>query len=281
MQLSKKQWFGVITFIILLIAAYLVTKEPWKASSGTLNSALRKSPPADIRIEWKDLATGYPLTPNTDTICSYTGFDLGYNEQYEQASWVVYVLTGAEVESGKTDRSDDFRADTSIRSGSASLNDYRGSGYDRGHLAPAGDMKWDAMAMSESFLMSNMSPQSPSFNRGIWRKMEMQVRDWAVEKDSIYVISGPVLQGIDSLIGPNEVGVPDFYFKVLVDLSPPGHSMIAFLIPHEKSSAELLQYAIPVDSLEELTSYDFFSSAPDQETIEWMEAHLELDSWIL
>jgi len=279
MQLSKKQWFGIITFVILLIAAYLVTKEPWKSSSGELKTTLPGSFPDEIHIAWKDLATAYPLTPNTDTIYSYTGFDLGYNEQYEQASWVVYVLTGSEIETGKIGRSDDFRADTSIASGSATLEDYRGSGYDRGHLAPAGDMKWDSLAMSESFLMSNMSPQSASFNRGIWRKLETQVRAWALEKDSLYVISGPVLQVINTVIGPNEVGVPDFYFKVLVDLSPPRHSMIAFLIPHSKSSAELHQFAITVDSLEKLTTYNFFSSAPDQEMIEWMEAQLELDSW--
>jgi len=279
MHLTKKQKFGLVSFLLLIIAAYLVTKEPWKSKGGELESAILKSPPFHISIEWDNLAAGYPLTLTTDYIRSYTGFDLGYNERYEQASWVAYVLTREEVESGNIKRTDNFRIDTSIATGSADLSDYRGSGYDRGHLAPAGDMKWNSLAMSESFLMSNMSPQTPSFNRGIWRSLETKVRGWATQKDSIYVITGPLLGSIDTMIGLNEVGIPQYYFKVLVDLSPPDHSMIAFLLPNTGSSADLIQFAISVDSLEKITGYNFFASAPDPEVIEWLEKQLDLDSW--
>ena len=280
MQLSKNQRFGLITFILLIIAAYLVTMEPWKKSSRDLRTSMvPEGPPANINIQWSDMTTGYPLTSTTDTIRSYTGFDLGYNEQYEQASWVVYVITREEIESGQVDRTDNFRPDTSISTGSAELKDYRGSGFDRGHLAPAGDMKWDRTAMSESFLMSNMSPQEPSFNRGIWKRLEEQVRNWAIEKDSLFVITGPVLESLVSSIGENEVGVPGFYFKVLVDLSPPEHTFIAFMLPNTGSSGNLDQFAITVDSLEQVTGYDFFASAPDQEVIEWLESQLDLGSW--
>ncbi len=221
MKLTKNQRFGLISLIVLLIIAYLVTVEPWKSSAEKLETSFIESPPMEIDIQWIDLATGYPFTHTTDTIRTYKGFDLGYNEQFEQASWVAYVLTREEVESGNISRTDNFRSDSSIESGSASPGDYRGSGFDRGHLAPAGDMKWDPLAMSESFLMSNMSPQTPSFNRGIWNRLESEIREWAVKKDSIYVITGPVLDPIDSFIGESEVGVPVYYFKVLVDLSPP------------------------------------------------------------
>lgn len=280
MQLSKKQRFGLITFILLVIAAILVTFEPWKKSSTALRTSLvSETPPANIHIEWNELLTGYPNAFTTDTIRSYTGFDLGYNEQFEQASWVAYILTREEIESGTVNRTDNFRPDTSIATGSAGLADYRGSGFDRGHLAPAGDMKWSKVAMSESFLMSNMSPQTPSFNRGVWKKLEEQVRDWAIEKESLYVVTGPVLESIDTHIGENEVGVPGHYFKVLVDLSPPDHSLIAFLLPNTRSSEDLLTFAITVDSLEQVTGYDFFASAPDQKMIEWLERQLDLDSW--
>ena len=280
MHLTKKQWFGLITFILLVIAAWLVTTEPWKKSIRELQtSALRVSPPAVIRINWSELTTGYPDAPTADTICSYTGFDLGYNEAFEQASWVAYELTREEVESDLADRTDDFRSDTSIGTGSAELKDYRRSGFDRGHLAPAGDMKWSELAMSESFLLSNMSPQVPSFNRGIWKKLEEQVRDWAVEKERLYVITGPVLSSIDSTIGANEVGVPDAYIKVLVDLSPPEHSFIAFLLPNSRSSEELIEFSISVDSLEQVTGYDFFASAPEQDVIDWLESQLDRESW--
>lgn len=279
MHLTKKQKFGLISLILLLLAAYLVTKEPWKSKGSQLGSSLLKAPPPHIRLEWGNLAIAYPQASTCDYIRSYTGFDLGYNERYEQASWVAYVLTRKEVESGTIERTDNFRTDTSIATGSASLADYRGSGFDRGHLAPAGDMKWDAQAMSESFLMSNMSPQAPSFNRGIWRSLESRVRVWATEKDSIYVITGPLLGSIDTLIGVNEVGVPDSYFKVLVDLSPPDHSMIAFILPNTRSSGDPIQFAITVDSLEIISGYNFFASAPEADVIEWMEGELDLDSW--
>ena len=280
MRLSKNQRFGLITFIVLIIAAYLVTVEPWKKSSRDLQTSLvPEGPPANINIQWSDMTTGYPLTSTTDTIRSYTGFDLGYSEQYEQASWVVYVITKEEIESGYVERTDNFRADASISTGSAELKDYRGSGFDRGHLAPAGDMKWNPVAMSESFLMSNMSPQVPAFNRGVWKRLEEQVRDWAVEKDSLFVITGPVLGTLDTFIGENEVGVPGSYFKVLVDLSPPDHTFIAFLLPNTGSSDDLDQFAISVDSLEQVTGYDFFAAAPDQEVIDWLESQLDHGSW--
>ena len=280
MTMTKKQRLGLIAFIILIIASILVTTEPWKRSSAEMQGAIEpEAPPPAITIKWKDLASGYPLAHTSDTILSYTGFHLAYNEQFEQAAWVAYVLTRSELESGTIERTDNFRADTSIASGSATLADYRRSGFDRGHLAPAGDMKWDHLAMSQSFLMSNMSPQRPAFNRGIWRKLETEVRNWAMEKDSLYVITGPLFSPADSLIGENGVGVPGHYFKVLVDLSPPDHDMIAFLLPNSGSSEELIHFAITVDSLEQLSAYDFFSGAPDQEVIEWLEGRLEPGNW--
>ncbi len=282
MQISKTQRFGLITFVVLIIAAILVTTEPWKKSSGEMQTSLEPgvSPP-EIALAWTSLSAGYPLTLYTDTILSYSGFDLGYNEEFEQAAWVAYVLTREEIESGYVERTDNFRPDPNIVTGSASLADYRRSGFDRGHLAPAGDMQWDPLAMSESFLMSNMSPQTPQFNRGIWRMLETEVRNWALEKDSIYVITGPVLPSVDSLIGENEVGVPRYYFKVLVDLSPPDHSMIAFLLPNVASSDSLMHFAVTVDSLETVTGYDFFAGAPDQEVMDWLEKQLDPDSWKL
>ena len=277
--MTKKERWGLIAFIILIIASILVTTEPWKRSTAEIRGALEPEAPPTIAIKWVDLALGYPLAHTGDTILTYTGFHLAYNEQFEQAAWVAYVLTRDEIESGTIERTDNFRSDTSIVTGSATLADYRGSGFDRGHLAPAGDMKWDQLAMSQSFLMSNMSPQLPAFNRGIWRKLETEVRNWALEKDSLYVITGPLFSPSDSLIGKNGVGVPGYYFKVLVDLSPPDHDMIAFLLPNSGSSEDLMQFAITVDSLEQLTAYDFFSVAPDQEMIEWLEQRIEPGNW--
>jgi endonuclease G len=122
-----------------------------------------------------------PAITNPDAVIEKDFYILQYNEQFEQADWVAYELTRDEV-MGSTDRKDSFKTDTEIGTGSATLADYRGSGYDRGHLAPAADMKMSALSMSDSFYMSNMSPQHPSFNRGIWSKLESYVRTWAYER---------------------------------------------------------------------------------------------------
>lgn len=279
MAITRNQRFGLITFVILAIAAVLVTLEPWKHSSKKLQTSLPGARVPAITLDWKNLQSGYPSTGLEDTLLSYTGFDLAYNENHEQATWVAYTLTAEEASSNRVGRSDRFRPDLAIRTGSASLADYRNSGFDRGHLAPAADMKWDSAAMAESFLFSNMSPQVPEFNRGIWKNLEEQVRIWAKEKDSLYVITGPVLDSTNTSIGLNRVSVPAYYFKVLVDLSPPDHSIIAFLIPNEKSDRDLFSYALSVDSLENFTGYDFFSSAPDQAAIMWLEEQRDMEKW--
>ncbi len=134
------------------------------------------------------------------------------------------------------ERGDDFRSDPLIPSESASLNDYRGSGYDRGHLIPAADLSWSEEAMSGSFYLSNMSPQEGQFNRGIWSKLEATVRNFADTEGSIYVVTGPVLSdGPYDTIGENEVSIPNQYYKVILDYREPDLKSIAFLLPNEGS----------------------------------------------
>ena len=112
-------------------------------------------------------------TSTTGQIIKHQYFTLSYSEPHEQAEWVYYKLT-PQLINGTQSRTDNFRTDPMVTSGSAQLNDYKGSGFDRGHLCPAADMKINRDAMSETFYMSNMSPQHPSFNRGIWKKLKQQ-----------------------------------------------------------------------------------------------------------
>lgn len=236
-------------------------------------------PVPPLIIEYNNISELFPLLPDSTPLIAYTGFTLSYNEEFEQAAWVAYILTRDEVLGGTETRSENFRADTLIETGSASLSDYAGSGYDRGHLAPAADMKWSPSAMSESFLMSNMSPQLPGFNRGVWSRLETKVRDWAVENDSILVITGPVLGGISDFIGSNMVGVPKAYFKVVADISPPNYKVIAFVLRNQSSLADLYTFTVPVDSVEKITGYDFFSTLSDQVMIGRMEVKNDLSGW--
>ncbi|MBI4722685.1 MAG: DNA/RNA non-specific endonuclease [Candidatus Stahlbacteria bacterium] len=203
-----------------------------------------------------------PAYTSQDDIVKHTAYTLKYNEPYEQAEWVAYKLTAERVK-GIAKRTDDFRSDPMVKTGSAELSDYKNSGYDRGHLAPAGDMKWSETAMYESFYMSNMSPQMPGFNRGIWKKLEDQVRDWAVENEEIYIVTGPILEAGLSTIGKNKVGVPNYFYKVILDYKKPEFKGIGFVLPNQSSQYPLESYTVSIDSVEALTGIDFFPAIPD------------------
>jgi len=274
---KKQQFIILLVLVVVSTGVYFFPKR--EADLPYFLKGLFKSPAPPVVLNMATIEDGYPAAlPDSEPVLKYKGFHLSYNEQYEQASWTAYILTRRKVEQGKVYRTNNFRPDTNISTGSASLADYRNSGYDRGHLAPAGDMKWDKGAMSESFLLSNMSPQVPAFNRNIWKRLETKVRNWAVANDSIYVVTGPVLNHIEKTIGSNHVGVPDYYFKVILDISSPAYKGIAFLIKNEASGEDIIHYAISIDSLEQFLHYDFFPNQ-DSYSIEKVESNLDLSKW--
>lgn len=208
-------------------------------------------------------------------IVEHNYYSLSYSETHEQAFWVFYELTRQEVKGGFK-RTDNFREDPDIITQSASLDDYKGSGYDRGHIAPAADMAFNITAMSESFYMSNMSPQHPSFNRGYWKKLESEVRKWAYQRGRLFVTSAPVLNKDYETIGPNEVSIPEYYYKVLLDTI--NKTTIAFLMPNQKCSGDLIDYVVSVDSLERLTGIDFNAHLDDGLENE-LESNSNISEW--
>ncbi len=222
----------------------------------------------------------YLPTSTSGQVVKHTHYTLSYVDEYEQAEWVAYELTRREVQ-GDRDRTDNFSADPKVRTGSPDGNDYRRSGYDRGHLAPAADMRFSQTAMEESFYMSNMSPQKPGFNRGIWKELEGWVRDKAEEKGSLYVISGGILAGNLEYIGEDiKIAVPNFFYKVLLyhDQQAETVSATAFLLPNRKSNAELSAFVVPIDEIEEASGIDFFARLPDAVEQE-MESLANRDGW--
>ena len=221
-----------------------------------------------------------PAFEESDQIVRHRAFTLKYSEEHEQAEWVAYTLEEHMV-SGPVKRTDDFRPDPLVKTGSASPEDYRGSGYDRGHLVPAADMKHSRECMSETFFMSNMSPQRPEFNRGIWKELEEQVRRWVREDKELHVVAGPVFAAQDyEVIGPNRVAVPDFYYKVILDYREPGIKAIGFILPNGKAEAALWEFAVPVDRVEEITGIDFYPALPD-DVEEVLESSLDFSGWPL
>ena len=218
-----------------------------------------------------------PKTNTGEIIVNHIGYSLLYNEKHEQASWVAYELT--KKESNKIyERSDKFITDPKVKTGTANDSDYAGSGYDRGHIAPAADMGWSDTAMAESFYYSNMSPQTPSFNRGVWKKLEELVRTWAVENNSVFIVSGPVLTAGLPTIGPHKVSVPKYYYKVILDYTEPSIKGIGFIIPNSGSNEQLQHFAVSIDSVEKFTGLDFFPLLVDEQE-DSIEKTICLKSW--
>ena len=215
------------------------------------------------------------LPKSEGEIIKHKYYTLSYNEAHEQANWVHYKLYPVFL-SGSTPRTDSFKPDPLVSTKSAQLSDYRGSGYDRGHLAPAADMKYNSVAMSESFYMSNMSPQNPSFNRGIWKRLEEIIREWG-KSFQIFITTAGILsnENIGS-IGQNKVTIPSMYYKVIY--SPEKNSMIGFLLSNKGSSSEIKSFVACIDSIESITGIDFFHELPD-EIENRLESKVNLEDW--
>lgn len=199
------------------------------------------------------------IPASSGEIVRHSCYVLSFNCSQKQAEW-VYYSSQLNHDGKGVQRTDNFREDKAVPCSSAKPSDYAGSGYDRGHLCPAADMTQSAEAMSETFLMSNISPQTPAFNRGIWKTLEKQVRKWG-NNEKIYVVTGPVFKKIKGYIGKSRILVPGYFYKVIY--SPSRQQMLGFVLPNEESRKSIMEHVVSVDSVESLTGIDFFPQLPD------------------
>jgi endonuclease G len=214
----------------------------------------------------------------TGEVVRHGWFTLSYSEDHEQAEWVAYELTRARLNENWAERPNTFRPDPEVRTESATPRDYNASGYDRGHLCPAADMAFDAAAIDETFFMSNISPQVPAFNVGVWRELEELTRDWARKFERLYVVTGPVLSQTAQAapLGFSKVTVPSAFYKVLV--APEQRRAIAFVLPNALNTKPVMDFACSIDRAEKATGLDFFPNllkGLDEE----LEASLDKDAW--
>ncbi len=206
----------------------------------------------------------YLPTSTTGQVVKHHAFSLSYNEKHEQAEWVAYSLDGNKLRDVKRKRPY-FEVDNAVKTGSASWRNYRKSGYDKGHLCPAGDRELDFKLYKETFLTSNISPQKHSFNAGIWNRLEQKTRYWAKKYKHLYVITGGILTDTNmKTIGSENVTVPNYFYKILLDYTKPEIKAIAFLMPHQKSDEPLYKFVVSIDEIEEKTGIDFFPNLPDE-----------------
>ncbi len=229
-----------------------------------------------------DNMTFYLPVSTTGQIVLHDYYALSYSEEHEQAEWVAYLLTRERLQKPWVDRPDRFEEDPEVRTKSASWYDYRGSGYDRGHLVSAADMAFDSLAMQQTFFMSNISPQDHFFNQGIWKELEELTREWAKHFKQLYVVTGPVLkEPIKGKIGDSGVSVPASYYRVLLDLSEPELKGIGFILPNEISVTPLQEYAVSIDEVEDRTGIDFFPQLMTEELEKQLESQKDMSCWPL
>ena len=233
-------------------------------------------------------AVGLP----SDQYIEHSAIILEYAEAHEQARWVGHIII-PDMINGTAYRSNDFRPDPKVKTGTAVEEDYflkmtaadgsveyDGFGYDRGHLAPSADFRWSEKALSESYYYSNMSPQLAEFNREGWAELEGSLRAYINRNSStqLYIFTGGILKnGLPTISRSiNKPSIPEHFFKVALDLK--NRQAIGFILPNTEITYPLKSYAVPIDEVEQITGLDFFSLLED-ELENRIEAGIDIRAW--
>ncbi len=219
------------------------------------------------------------LTDRPEQILHRYAYTVSYNKDKKIPNWVAWKLTKKHTNGQlKRNSSNAFREDTEVASPRATLNDYKKSGWSRGHMYPAGDAKWSKQAMYESFLLTNICPQNMDLNGGSWEKIESLSRQWAKKFGEIYIVCGPVLGKNHKSIGKNNVAVPDAFFKVILCMTPEPKA-IGFICENTSTKLKTEKYVRTVDEIEQITGIDFFPFLDDNIENE-IEAQSNLKIWL-
>jgi endonuclease G len=287
---SKSRKFNPVAVLILLaaVAWYLLRPDndattappaPTSTTSPTSTST-RSTSTSTTGFSVENIEIPARIAGRQEQIITHTGYTVSYNSEWKIPNWVAYELTKEEVE-GVIPRGNSFVPDPEVpRNKSATTGDYTKSGWDRGHMAPAADMRWSEKAMKESFYLSNVCPQNRNLNAGIWKDLEEQVRGLAKQTGNIYVVSGPLVSKKPATIGNNNVAVPDAFFKVLLQNNNGEWSAIAFMFANKSGRQPLSTYAMSVEDMQIVAEMDFFPALPDS-IEERIESHVDFPQWSL
>ena len=213
----------------------------------------------------------------SDTLVRYDAFDVHFNSERGIANCALYELVNNELY-GTVERGNEFMADPGVK-GCPLPEEYAGSGLDRGHLVPAGDLKWNGTAMRQSFLLTNVGPMHKALNEGGWAKLEEKVREWTARDSALLVFTGPVVSDSDTTLASGRVKVPSAYYKVIMAPCVRPIRVIAFIYPNGHSGGRLRQYAVSVDEVERRTGLDFFPTLPPEEQ-QRLESPVNLGAWV-
>lgn len=257
MKILKK----AVAFLVALLALFFYVADDPEIFSMVTDII---SPDDHSGIEIPEMVSDAP-----EQVISYLGYTLSYNNETRLPNWVAYELTAEEAE-GENPRKDRFRQDPQAYGPQGDKDDYKHSGWDRGHMAPAGDFKWSEEAMDETYYFTNICPQNTQLNTGDWKELEEQCRRWAVKYGSLYIVCGPIVQeNRHGTLGRNKVVIPDKFYKVvLIPIAGQWHGA-GFLFdnpPKRKSRISgkppvkrpLKSYIVDMEELEKMAGIDFF-----------------------
>ena len=224
---------------------------------------------SEYREPWSSLSdVGYPNIADTipSLLLERYCYSVSYNKQTRQPNWVMWQLTDEHVMMRKDGVWNEYREDLELSSDIRStLDDYASSGYDRGHMCPGGDCNWDDEGRDETFLLSNMCPQNPNLNRGDWKEIEMACRKWAKQYGSVYIVCGPIFlkSQVHERIGPNQIPVPEAFFKVVLCVESSSPIGIGFICRNTDGNNKKDFYVNSIRQVERVTGYRFFSNMDD------------------
>ena len=267
---KKKTSAGWLVAIIIAILSFITGKSwsEWDISQTILDQVKKytqEEPAEQPADEWTIQQMEIPVmsAKKQGQVIHRTGYTLAYDAKTRTPQWVAWELTKKETQ-GTEERSNDFQPDPDVKGAKVVTKDYSHSGYDRGHMAPAADMKWSKKAMMESFYMSNICPQDHNLNTSDWSELENKSRQWARRYGKVYIVCGPIYNGKrNEYIGDHRVKVPDAFFKVVLINEKKKQCAMGFYFENEAGERKLQEYLVPVDRLEQLTGMDFFSALPD------------------
>lgn len=278
MKRNKKNKFKsqvkYATYLLTIVTAIWISAQSILSCASTPGSTAYDDNECATAEQLMDVETNPALEQQ---IIHYSGMTISFNPRLHIPNWVAWELTRDETE-GEEPRDDKFSCDESIP-GCADDWDYKYSGYDRGHMAPAADMKWSEKSMKESFMLTNICPQAPDLNRGSWKKLEEKCRYLAQKDSAIIIICGPVLTDpIKEYIGDSRVAVPERFFKVILSPYKDEPTAIGFIMPNSKVEGGMQTCAVTIDSVETVTGHDFFHLLP-AETQDYIETQCNFNKW--
>ncbi len=271
---AKRNTFIWIIALIIVLGFYTVINknttqpiQPTKKENSTslvTNSKQKNQLAKSVSLNVNSDDWGIPakIKQRKEIIIHHKGYIVSYNPDWKIPNWSAWELTADEV-NGNVKRTNDFVPDPEISDPQADTDDYKRSGYSRGHMAPAADFKWNETAMKESFYLSNICPQDQKLNSGDWGELEKQCRFWAKKDKCLWIVCGPIMDKDPKRIGSHRVAVPSGFFKIILAYSVKEPRMLGFVFKNKNINLPLEDYIKTVDEIEKETGIDFFPALPD------------------